>query len=374
MRTGVAATGSVVSSIAFSAAGVSVAVDLSVGHIADFGIDAGERVLRPLHRAPWIGEAGLPADLAPGLERLSGDFLCAPFSRNDIEDAPAHGWPANSPWKVVASGAIDNGWQVTLRLVRPVFGATVDKVLTVLDQHPFLYQEHRITGGSGQLPVAHHAMTVMARGGRLAFSAKRFAETPDDPLEPDPKRGRYLLRYPARDEDINRFPARDGTPVDLTDYAPDPRREDFVTLVEQPGNALGWTAVQRLAEGDLVLVLKDPLELPVTMLWYSNGGRDYAPWNGRHLGVLGIEDGRTAVGHRHSIGDNSLKAAGVPTSFELSPDRIVSFRQVLGAAPLQVLPEAVEAQDGFLILSTAQGQIRVPFDSEFLVSRTTGGG
>ena len=44
------------------------------------------------------------------------------------------------------------------------------------------------------------------------------------------------------------------------------------------------------------------------MLWFSNGGRDYPPWNGRHVGVLGIEEGRSyaAYGHAASAADNPL--------------------------------------------------------------------
>src|SRR5690606_33027828 len=141
--------------------------------------------------------------------------------------------------------------------------------LILRDNHPFLYQEHRLIGGAGELPVAHHVMSIMARGGKLAFSPKRFAETPSESLEPDPSRGRYLLAYPARTHDFRRFPTKDGGFADLTNYATGERREDFVTLVEEPGNALGWTALQRQAEGDLVFVLKNPVDLPITMLWYS---------------------------------------------------------------------------------------------------------
>lgn len=106
------------------------------------------------------------------------------------------------------------------------------------------------------------------------------------------------------------------------------------------------------------------------MLWYSNGGRDYAPWNGRHLGVIGIEDGRTAVGHRQSVGDNTLKAAGVPTSFTLSPDKTISFRHILGALPLQTLPNSIQQQKGSLLLNMDDREFLVPFDSEFLPRAT----
>ncbi|TIP51038.1 MAG: hypothetical protein E5X56_34825, partial [Mesorhizobium sp.] len=73
--------------------------------------------------------------------------------------------------------------------------------------------------------------------------------------------------------DLTSFPAAGGGTLDLTDYRIDQSREDFVTLVEADHGGPGWTALARKAEADLVLVLKNPAELPVTMLWVSNGGR-----------------------------------------------------------------------------------------------------
>jgi hypothetical protein len=109
-----------------------------------------------------------------------------------------HGWPANSAWDVVENAATEGGWRVLFRLQRKVMGATVEKILTLRDHHPFLYQEHVFLGGSGAISVAHHTMTQMGAGGRLAFSPKRLAVTPEQAPEPDPARGRSLLAYPAR--------------------------------------------------------------------------------------------------------------------------------------------------------------------------------
>lgn len=356
--------------ITIKAKGISVSVDLAVGHLADMVIDRDGRQLKPLHRAPWVGEprGTLPQDLPEGTVHLSGDFLCAPFSRSDVEAAPLHGWPANSGWDVVDSKATVDGWRAVFRLQRKVMGASVDKILTLRDDHPFLYQEHVFTGGSGAISVAHHPMTSMRDGGTLAFSPKRFAETPADPLEPDPSRGRFLLAYPARSTDLAHFPARDGGTMDLTDYRMDQKREDFITLVEADHGGPGWTALARHAEADLVLVLKNPAELPITMLWVSNGGRDYAPWSGRHIGVLGIEDGRTAVGHAASIGDNWLKREGVATAFALGEGRDVSFRHVIGAVPLSggEPPRELTTADGRMRLATGGSKWEVAFDSDFL--------
>jgi hypothetical protein len=349
--------------------GISVAVDLAIGHLCAMKVESDGRRLTPLHRAPWIDEpaAMLPEGLPEGVARLSGDFLCAPFSASDIEEAPLHGWSANSPWTVIENGPIDSGWCARLRLQRKIMGAQVDKILILRDGHPFLYQEHVFNGGVGAVPVAHHAMTVMASGGRLSFSPKRLVATSGDPLEPDPARGRYLLAYPARSDDPAHFPAADGGTVDLTNYRMDRRHEDFVVLVEAAHEGPGWTAVAREAEADLVLVLKNPSELPVTMLWISNGGRDYAPWSGRHRGVLGIEDGRTAVGHAASLGDNWLKREGVATCFELGGR--VAFRQVIGAVPLVggQPPLSVRSRSDRLQLDMPDGSRRdIPFDGMFL--------
>lgn len=361
----------------FAAKGISATLDLSVGHLADLAIEVDGRTLRPMHRAPWIDEPQhlLPQGLPAGVVRLSGDFLCAPFSRADVEDAPLHGWSANSAWDLVSSEAISGGWRARFRLQQPIMGAIVEKTITLRDGHPFLYQEHAFHGGDGAIPVAHHTMTVMAQGGRLAFSPKRLAATPDNPLEPDPTRGRYLLAYPARSDDLQHFPDASGTTIDLTAYRMERTHEDFVTLVEADHGGPGWTAVAREAEDDLVLVFKNPAELPVTMLWISNGGRDYAPWNGRHRGVLGIEDGRTAIGHAASLGDNWLRREGVPTAFALQKDGRVSFRQIVGAVPGldgQAPRDVIASEDRLCVVGANGVEREILFDNDFLRANRPG--
>lgn len=350
--------------------GIALSLDLANGHIASLAIEAEGRALQPLHRAPWIdsGET-MPEGTSPGLARLSGDFFCAPFSRNDIEPAPGHGWSANAPWELLSDDAIPGGRHARFRLSRTIFGATVEKELVLRDGHPFVYQEHRLIGGGGGISVSHHLMTHMEEGALLGFSPKRFAVTPGTSLEPDPSRGRYALAYPAQTADLSAFPLADGGTVDLHAYPPSERHEDFLTLAEQEGRALGWTTVSRHAERDMLLVLKRPDVLPVTMLWMSNGGRDYAPWNGRHTGVLGIEDARASSdGHTASLGDNELTRQGVPTAFELGGEIVV--RQAFGAIPLAQthVPVAdVRMEAERVVIAFADGTKReLPFDGSFL--------
>lgn len=306
-----------------------VAIDPALGNLRGLTFHVDGRDLRPLHTAHWVDDPGVQADeaIAPIERKLAGDFFCAPFGHSELSDAPIHGWSANSRWSLAerADGLL------RLRLDREIFGASFEKELRLSNTAPILYQTHRIMGGEGALTVAHHVMTHMAAGGRLDFSPKQVAIAPDKPFEP----GRNRLACPAASAELAAFPAAGGGVVDLHAYPAETGHEDFVTLVERPGAAFGWTAVLRAAEDDLLFVLKDPHTLPVTMLWLSNGGRDRAPWGGRHTGVLGIEDGCTAgaAGHRAALGETPIGNAGAATVLRLRPDAEHVVRQVIGAVP-----------------------------------------
>jgi Uncharacterized enzymes related to aldose 1-epimerase len=355
-----------------SAEGIRVALDPSVGHIATFEVVREGRAIEPLHRAPWVDAEGetFPDETLPNVRRLSGDFLCAPFGLNDMEAAPGHGWPANSEWRLVESGATATGAAALFELQRPVFGARVTKRFELRHGEPFLYQEHAFEGGEGAISAAHHVMVRMAEGGRIAVSPKLFAETPPEALEPDPARGRSILAYPATVEGFGAFPLAAGGTADLRSYPPGDAHEDFLTLAEDPANRVGWTVVSRFAERDHVIVLKDPRDLPVTLMWMSNGGRDYAPWSSRHVGVLGIEDARASPGgHRDSVRDNDFTRRGIATAFRLDPAGRVTFRQVLGASPAAVdrPVESLSVGVGAIVLAyEGGGEVRLPWNPAFL--------
>ncbi len=356
------------------AAGIALAVDLAVGHIRGFTIEAGGRKLAPLHTAPWVDEPAIVDDPAiqPTLKYLSGDFFCAPFSANDVETGvPSHGWPANSPWRVI--GEERDGGAVTVRfeLEKRVMGARLSKEITLRDGHPFAYERHVFTGGAGAVSAASHAMTRFAGGGRLSFSPKVFADLPETQQETDPARGRSLFATGRRFTDLGALPLADGTTADLHQYPVAERHEDFVMLVEAPGSPLGWAAAIRPDAGDIMLSLKNPKDFPVTFLWFSNGGRFYPPWNGRHLGVLGIEEGRaySSYGHAASIAPNPLSQAGIPTALTLSPEGSVAVRHVIGGIPLPAgwsRVVGIHPDGDGLVLKGDGGEARVPFDAGFL--------
>lgn len=357
------------------AEGIAVTLDLAVGHLRALEVTRQGRIAAPLHLAPWADEpaAAREPETAPNVMALGGDFLCAPFGRNDVEPAPPHGWPANSSWTLVEERALAEGGVVARFLLgKPVFGARLVKELTLRDGHPFLYQRHLFEGGAGAISLAHHVNTRLPAGGRLSFSAKAYADMPDIPQESDPARGRGVLAYPSRTADLSALPLADGGTADLHRYPIAERHEDFVMLVEAAGHALGWTAVLREQTGDLLLVLKDPAVLPVTLLWFSNGGRFYPPWSSRHIAVLGIEDARcwSAYGHAASIAENPLSRSGVPTAFSLQPGGAVEIRHVIGALPVPSGWAPVAAVEpgpaGLAVRDEAGAGLSLPYDAAFL--------
>ena len=342
------------------AAGVRLTFDPEGGMLQDLAVEDDGQQVSPLHRAPWAGKGeAMPEGSGVTLGKLGGDWFCAPFGARD-EGSPLHGWTAGSVWKVVrrAPGLL------RALLDRPVRGATVLKELSIEDGQPFVYQRHLFLGGTGRVPVANHANVSLANGGIIRTSPKAFWETPKNAQESDPARGRSCLSYPAQSRDPRAFPGLDG-PVDLMHYPWGSRHEDFVMGLEALGHRLGWTAVTRPQEGDLYLSLRDARALPMTMLWHSNGGRDYPPWSSRHFGCLGVEEGAAATMLSLS-GEADLVGPG---QLALSPDGRSEVRHVTGAIRWpsgEPVAEIREDRGSILVIGVGGARRRLPFRAGFL--------
>lgn len=350
-----------------SAGGISVRFNREGGVIDDVEIEAGGRTIRPLHRAPWL-ESGetLPDGVAPVERRLAGDFFCAPFARSE-PGVPIHGWSANGDWEggepvAVAGGGVE----AVYRLRQPVSGAQLEKRIVLRPGEPVVYQTHVFEGGAGRLPVAHHAMIRVPGGARLSFSPKSGGRTMAAAPETDPARGRSILSYPQAFAELSAVRRQGGAIADLSRYPFDRGHEDIVVLSELPGRRIGWSAALAAADGFLFFALKDALMLPQTVLWMSNGGRSYAPWNGRHVAVLGLEEAATDI---HLLSGEDMPD-GVATDIELGGRKAI--RYAFGAVPAPAGWSEVVDIDlscDTLALVDRSGESRaLPFDGGFFAS------
>ncbi|HTW29762.1 MAG TPA: hypothetical protein VME92_21745 [Acetobacteraceae bacterium] len=359
---------------------VSLVFNPEGGHLDDVVFRAGGQALRPMHRAPWRGGPGrapeaLPSDTPTILRSLAGDFFCAPFT-NDPADGPAHGETANGLWDEAGRETLAEGGLCARFTLRPlVSGARVRKEFVLRAGHPVLYQRHVFEGGEGALPVAHHAMIHVPGGAALSFSPKAFGATPPTPLEPDPSAGRSILAYPQRFADLAALRlAADGGTVDATHYPFARDHEDLVALCEPADAVIGWAAALAAADGFLFFALKPAAVLPQTVLWMSNGGRDYSPFSGRHRAVLGIEETRAYfhLGSAASAAPNPFSDAGLATTLALAPGRVCDIRYAFGAVPA---PEgwsrvaAIDVGPAALTLRDVGGAtLGVPFDAGWLAA------
>ncbi len=308
---------------------VSLAVTETGGHLSDviFTLADG-RSIRPMHTAPWHDEA-LPVDTPPMIRMLRGDFFCAPFGANDIMGGEAHGASANGRWLRRDS---DRDW-VEAALDETILGATLTKRVSLRPGEAMIYQRHTFTGGDGRIPVAHHAMLYARYPLKIAFAPRIFAGTAPGAIEVPPA-GRSLLAYPQEITDLTAAATAAGSTVDLTTYPGPHGYEDVWMLVADAKPSFAWTAPTCADEGWVWFGLKNPRVLPSTIIWMSNGGRNYAPWNGRHDRVIGLEEvcSYFHLGHAASTADNPFSARGIPTTVTLRPDEPLSISYAFGVA------------------------------------------
>jgi len=283
----------------------------------------------PLHRAPWLGES-LDPSIPPVLQHLQGDFFCAPFGDADVDPSEhrPHGKTANGSWIPLACGPLAGHW----KLDGSVCGAEVHKFVWLDDNSPLVHQRHRFIGGSGCVPMGHHLMLHTKAPIHLFFSPYDWIATPPHPVETPESGGRSLLAYNRRFDRLEATPLASGEHVDASIYPRLDRHEDILMLRTRGGLPYAWSAALCAKEDWAWFALKNPAQLPGTVLWMSNGGRDYAPWLGRHQGVIGIEETCSYfhLGHRASQAPNPLSEQGRATCLTLEPGITVDIEYTFG--------------------------------------------
>jgi hypothetical protein len=305
---------------------VQVSISSQGGFIHDMLLDGAPT---PLHQAPWLMEPPDPS-LPPILTHLKGDFFCAPFGESDLDpdETRPHGLSSNGHWSAVQVRDDAGHWI----LEGTVSGARIHKHVWLEEGSPMVYQEHVIEGGQGRLPVAHHLMLRLRAPIELRFAPYEWIGTPPKPLEGDPEKGRSLLKYDTRFERLEETPLADGTIRDLSVYPTFDQHEDLLMLRTRRDLEKGWITAVCKEEDWMFFAEKDTQTLPGTVLWMSNGGRFYPPWNGRHTRVLGIEETCSYfhLGHKASAEPNPMSEVGFPTALELHPNKTHRIRYAFG--------------------------------------------
>ncbi|HOQ85548.1 MAG TPA: hypothetical protein PLQ89_07490, partial [Phycisphaerae bacterium] len=297
------------------------------GHLAPVVFDRQGCKIQPFSVAPWAEERPDPS-LPQLLKVLRGDFFCMPFGGNDQpfkgEKFPAHGETANNRWTFESLEKDDGRTTLHLSMKTSVRKGRVDKRISVIDGHNAVYSQHVISQMSGPMNLGHHATLKFPDepgSGYVTFSPYRFGQVFIEPTERPEERGYSILKPGYEFKDHRKVATITGEFTDLSRYPARRGFEDIVQIVADAKRDVAWTAVSFPRQRYVWFALKDPKVLAGTVMWMSNGGRHYAPWNGRHVSVMGLEEitGYFHIGIAASAKKNPFNDRGVPTVLKLNP-------------------------------------------------------
>ncbi len=321
------------------------------GHLGPVVFDRAGRKIAPFAVAPWAEER-LDRSVPAILRVLRGDFFCLPFGANAApfrgERHPVHGETANARWRLERLSSGPEGASVHLSLRTKVRPGRVEKRIFLRSGENAVYSEHVVSGMSGPMNFGHHAMLRFPdaeMSGIVATSPFVYGQVFPGVFE-DPAKGGYsFLRAGAVFYRLERVPTITGEAADLTRYPARRGFEDLVEIASEPSLPFAWTAVTFPRERFVWFSLKDPRKLASTIFWFSNGGRHYPPWNGRHVGVLGLEEVTSYFhyGLAESAGRNPLSSKGIATCLRLDPGEPLVVRTIMGVADVPPGFDAVAA-------------------------------
>jgi hypothetical protein len=338
------------------------------------------RPIAPYAIAPWAEES-LPGEVPSVIAVLRGDFFCSAFGAN-VEPyrgqrLPLHGETANSKWAVIDGGETNVGCWLRIGIDLPLQGGRCEATTALMSEHTLVYQRHDLSGLTGAINPGHHAILAFpeAEGrGHLSFSHLIYARTHLESTERPENRGDSCLKPDVEITDLRAVPCIDGGVTDLTRYPARRGFEDIVILCTAPQVELGWSALTFPEEGYVWFALRDPRQLSCTLLWFSNGGRHFAPWNGRHVNVMGVEDmtGFFHLGLAASARPNLLTVRGIRTCLERPADGRLSIPYIQGVARIPgtfdrvATIEACEDRQGIFICGDSGAVVEVPCEVDFL--------
>ncbi|MCL3778134.1 MULTISPECIES: hypothetical protein [unclassified Actinomyces] len=293
-------------------------------------------VMDPLFRPHWTQAPGDPL-----LGHMRGDFLCVPFGMQpDPQRLPEpwrahagsptawpHGYAAAHEWQVVA--ATDSRAHLALKYPQEDDVASVTCLVVALEDGIEVTDTITVRRAA-RLPLGLHPILRLPTevgAARLVLPGARSLRT--QPVPPEPS---SLLKAGAVFHDLAAAPLAAGGTDDLTHLPLAGAREEII-LIDSPAEPL--IRLINEAERYEVSVEWDARHLRSCMLWVSNRGRPFAPWDGRNT-CLGVEPVTAAFDYGTAISraDNPLTQDGIATTATISPARPVVLRHRIRVTPL----------------------------------------
>ena len=299
------------------------------------------RFVEPFHEAPWITAGEM---VEPGLANLRGDWPCLPFGRLYDSDDPLVGaWrelvDASLPEAADPLGPSDH-------LLHGYSAASEWKLVSLTREAITLGLDY-----PGDSPIARITRTIRPIDGQAGLDVSVEIQARPPCVRPFGFHPNFALRGKPGSFRIELGPYRFGLshPVAEAAARAEPDRR-FTTLAEVAVKSGGHERFDRLPfaddredilqlcgiEGGVHLVDEhdrvawdlswDTAKLPSCLLWMSNRGRKFPPWNGRHL-CVGVEPVASAFdfGSVIAASDNPIAQSGVRTAITIEPETLLTL-------------------------------------------------
>lgn len=303
------------------------------------------RQVAPFQVAPWADEAG-GEELPAILKRLRGEWPCVPFG-SDADRAAANGWPgsvaattldpfphgfsSNHAWRFETGGAGSISLAIDYPEAHPIRGlrrtVTPDPDAAALD-----FTLEIDVRRDCELPLGlHPSFRLPSKPGamRIEVGSDIAGMTFPAPVDASSIFAQGALLEPWHD-----VPLKAGGRMDIRQVPLPVQTEELVQLMSMPGRGSLWNA----AEGYRVKLSWNAEHYPSALLWLSNRGRTFAPWNGRHL-ALGFEPICSAfdLGQQVSAAENPISRRGVVTARKFAAGERFVTRYRIEVEPAEIL-------------------------------------
>jgi hypothetical protein len=333
----------------------------------------GAREVSPYSLSPWKPDE-VDSELPALLKVLRGDFFCLPFGPQD--DGPPHGTSASNEWSAVEA-AND---RLVLGMDCADSGAKLEKEISLRSGETAIYYEFRISGLDGDWSYGNHPIldfsSVSNGEGFLSVSPFRWASVYPGVFSDPEKKEYQALKAGAQFSDLCEVPLANGGVADVGRYPTRRGFEDLVMMVNEPtteAQPFAWSAA--VLDGYVWFSLKDQADFPATLFWLSNGGRHDGPWNGHHLGRVGIEE--VCSQFCDSVSDSrvsGLKAGGIPTTraFDAAETTRLRVIQAVTEVPAgfgRVVSICPDGLSGVVITSEAGLCVNFAIDWTYVLSQ-----
>lgn len=295
-------------------------------------LDDGRKVF-PFKVAPWADERFEPP-VGPLLQGLRGDWTCLPFGlpgkpRTDLlpdwmtgvnrdlasPDAYGHGAVANEPWVLDSCSPDHLACHFDFPEEMPI--ERVSRAIHVLPGEAMISVVVEITARrTCEMPWGLHptfALPEEPGAFEIGFEGPVRVFTYPGEFEKGVSRAAHGQVVPGLDA----VPMMDGSTLSFARLPLGHDAEELLIAADHGGRVI----LTNHAERYRTILDWDATVLPGLLLWVSNRGRKFAPWNGRFLG-LGVEPISAAfdLGYAHGLNPASpLRAAGVGTATRFAP-------------------------------------------------------